>query len=140
MKNQEEKPKTTSRPRTEVEVLKKNFLEFLSISPSITYAAVKTGISRRTYYNWIKDKKFKKAVDEILKKRCEILEDVMYQTAMKGNPTLQIFLACNWMPEKYKNIQKVDIEGKEVIKINIQPIDSGNNEKGNREEKTGGTE
>jgi hypothetical protein len=112
-----------NRPKLLMNEKIKQFLEMFTNYPVIEYACAKVGITRQTYYNWLKkNKKFKKQVEEILKGRNEILEDVMMKTALKGNPTMQIFLACNWMPEKYRNIQKVDIEGKNIISVKIEPF------------------
>ncbi|MDW8056627.1 MAG: phBC6A51 family helix-turn-helix protein [Elusimicrobiota bacterium] len=96
--------------------LKKIFLEEYAEVPIISSVCKKLGISRTTFYNWLQsDKEFAEKVEELNKKRLSILEDAMYSHALKGNPTLLIFLACNWAPDKYKNIQKVDVSGSQVI-------------------------
>lgn len=124
------------RSKQQVEIEKENFLKAYAEKPIIAEACRASGLSKTTFYNLLKkDKEFAKQVEEINKKKCEILEDMMYYYALKGNPTLLIFLACNWMPEKYKNIQKVDITGQHMVTIKIQPFKNDNVKENTVEEK-----
>src|SRR3989338_2301545 len=58
---------------------KKMFLEFFEKSRGIiSVACQKIDICRATYYVWMKnDPKFRKAVEEIIKRRPEVLEERM---------------------------------------------------------------
>lgn len=132
----------SDRPTQQMVEAKKNFLQVYANTPIISASCKTVGISRETFYNWIKkDKEFAKKIEEINKKKCEVLEDMLYAYALKGNPTLLIFLACNWMPDKYKNIQKVDVNGQMITQIKIVPFKDKNDDKKEKEiEKTGFTE
>jgi hypothetical protein len=56
---------------------RKNFLEELKKIPVIQVACERTGISRMTYYRWIKQSKtFKKDVEEAIKVGNEVVCDV----------------------------------------------------------------
>jgi len=101
---------------------KKAITESLSTGVSITQACLGAGIARETFYLWLKDKRFAQAVEIAKRSRCVVLEDAMHKTALGGNATMQIFLACNLMPEKYKSVNhqvltfsKEIEEGKKVL-------------------------
>jgi hypothetical protein len=102
---------------------KQIIIKSLSGGSSVTTACMGADCSRDSFYEWLKnDKTFAKAVDTAKKSRCVVLEDAMFKTAINGNATMQIFLSCNLMPEKFKSVNhqvltfsKEIEEGKKVL-------------------------
>ena len=102
---------------------KQTILKSLASGSSVTTACIGADCSRDSFYEWLKnDKTFAKAVDTAKKSRCVVLEDAMFKTAIGGNATMQIFLSCNMMPEKFKSVNhqvltfsKEIEEGKKVL-------------------------
>jgi hypothetical protein len=102
---------------------KKALVDSLGNGVSITNACIGADVDRTTFYRWYwNDKRFAKAVENAKKSRCVTLEEAMHSTALKGNATMQIFLACNLMPDKYKSVNhqvltfsKEIEEGKKVL-------------------------
>ena len=102
---------------------KKVIIESLSTGVSVSKACKGAKLSRNAFYQYlIKDKSFRDAVEIAKKSRCVVIEDAMFKTAEAGNATIQIFLACNLMPEKYKSVNhqvltfsKEIEEGKKVL-------------------------
>lgn len=76
---------------------KKLFIDILERHRGIiTMVCEKTNIARATYYYWRKtDKEFAEKVDEITKAKPEILEDIMYVNAYKGDANAAKFLLAH---------------------------------------------
>lgn len=76
---------------------KKLFIDILERHRGIiTMVCEKTNIARATYYYWRKtDKEFREKVDEITNAKPEILEDIMYVEAYKGNANAAKFLLAH---------------------------------------------
>lgn len=61
------------------------FLEELERTPIVYIACEKTGISRNTFYRWIKeDKEFAKNADESLKRGIDLVNDVAESNVLNG--------------------------------------------------------
>lgn len=68
------------------------------------------GISRNTYYNWLKvDPTFKQGVLEEQDALLDLCESQLYKNVQAGKETSLIFLLCNKRPDEFKNIQRVDM-------------------------------
>jgi hypothetical protein len=79
-------PAEPSRRRT---ALRKRvtFLRELAQSGSVTYAAIRAGLERRTLYRWRdRDERFRVRWDAILERRGEVLFDHAYTLARNGTP------------------------------------------------------
>lgn len=104
-------------------IYKKAIIGALQSGNSVVSACEQLKITRKTFYEWLhKDKEFLSQYEEAIKSRCRVLEDAMFETAIGGNATMQIFLSCNWMPEKYHSIMKVDHTGKVGLGIEFVEI------------------
>lgn len=87
--------------------LKELFLNILEKNRGlISSVCEKTGIARGTYYNWLKtDKEFKEKVDEIMRAKPEMLEDILYVAAVKGDIGAAKFILSHTHPD-YKKKSK----------------------------------
>jgi hypothetical protein len=91
---------------------KKAFLQLLAMGNTIASICEGLDIAHDTYHNARKaDPEFALLVDEIKGIRHELVEDSLYQSALAGNVTAQIFYLCNREPEKWKSVnrQYVDV-------------------------------
>lgn len=109
--------------------LKKQFLEELKRVPVIQVACEKTGISRQTYYRWLKNnKEFEKQSEESLKEGVKFVND-MSETQLlnliKGGEFKAVAFWLKHRNDNYK--QKIEVttvekeqelteEQKEIIK------------------------
>lgn len=96
------------RERETTAINKKIFLDFFERSRGIvSIACQKIDISRSIYYVWMKkDSKFRKAVEEITKRRPEVLEDRMYAKAQEGDISALKFMLEYLHPRFKKPVQK----------------------------------
>jgi len=94
--------------------LKKVMIEALEKSLGVVTTACKlTGVSRRTYYDWLKhDKKFAEAVSEMDEIALDFAESKLHQQIRDGNPTSTIFFL------KTKGKRRGYVERTEVANIN----------------------
>lgn len=91
------------------EQIKKILIKNIELGNSVMKACENANINRDTFYAWYRsDKNFREEVEKAKLSRCIILEEAMFKSALEGNVTMQIFLACNWMPDKYKNLHKIE--------------------------------
>lgn len=76
---------------------KKLFIDILERHRGIiTMVCEKTNIARATYYYWRKmDKEFREKVDEITNAKPEILEDILYVEAYKGDMNAAKFILAH---------------------------------------------
>lgn len=90
--------------------LKELFLNILERNRGlITNVCEKTGISRGTYYNWLRtDKEFKEKVDEIMRAKPEMLEDILYVAAAKGDVGAAKFILSHIHPDYKKQKSEKD--------------------------------
>ncbi len=88
--------KESKQDRDSTAIYKELFLRTLERTRGvITVCCDKVGISRATYYVWMKnDPEFKSAVEEVLKLKADFLEEIMYVMATKD------FRATKYMLEK----------------------------------------
>lgn len=86
---------------------KRAFLAAFSRYPSISKAAKRAKIDRRTHYDWLSDDpEYVKAFAAAREEGAEALEDAMTDVAFDGNVTAAIFLLKGLKPEKYR--EKID--------------------------------
>jgi hypothetical protein len=93
---------------------KKVMIEALEKSLGIVTTACKlTGVSRRTYYDWLKnDKKFAEAVEEMDEIALDFAESHLHQNIKEGKETSTIFYL------KTKGKRRGYIERTEIANIN----------------------
>lgn len=105
-------------------LVKKTLLESLKSGASIVASCEGARISRETFYAWIhQDEQFGQDVQTAKDSRTEFVEDALYQNALKGNATAQIFFLCNRAPERWKNVHKVEAELNGDVPIAFVPYD-----------------
>ena len=81
---------------------KKILIQSLSTGVSVSDACLGADICRDSFYEWLKqDKHFAQAVETAKRSRCVVLEDAMHSTAIGGNATMQIFLACRFYSKSF---------------------------------------
>jgi len=87
------------------------FIASISAGNTTMKAADAAGVDRVTVYRWLQvDPALLARFEDAKKCRMTILDDAMFATAVNGSAALQIFLACNWDPARYKNTQYVDAQ------------------------------
>ena len=113
---------------------KSQLIQILTETPTITYACKKVGISRATYYRWIKDnpgfkKKVNRALDYGRKYWCEIAESALMKAIKDGNiHAVKYFLSNNdkrYIPKRSTYVPALDIKDIERYEFakRAQPID-----------------
>lgn len=105
--------------------IKNAIIQSLKNGDTLIHASELAKVNRQTVYNWMAtDKKFYKAVEEAKLSRVQVAEDALYKLIANGNVTAIIFFLCNRAPEKWKNVNKVDIEGKLQLPkpVVIEPV------------------
>ena len=81
---------------------KRAFLAALSRCGSISQAAKRAKVDRRSHYNWLKDPEYVEAYRQAVVEAGDALEDKLMELAHEGNVTSAIFLLKGLRPEKYR--------------------------------------
>ena len=104
---------------------KKELLEALIQSLGIvTTACKKVGISRTTYYDYLKDADFKKQVDDIAEVAVDFAESQLHKQIQTGNTTATIFyLKTKGKQRGYVERQEIDANINQTPKIIFQHAD-----------------
>lgn len=90
---------------------------------TITHAARKAGISRRTVYDWRQaDEEFALALHDCREQVTDDLEREAITRAKDGSDTLLIFMLKANRPEKYRENVKIEHAG--TIKQDLSSVDS----------------
>ena len=77
---------------TGMDTQKKAMLEALEKSLGVVSTACKAvGISRQTHYNWLKEDKYKTAVEELSEVAIDFAESHLHKLIKDGNPAATIF-------------------------------------------------
>ncbi len=89
---------------------KRAFLAAYSRCGSLSVAAKRAGIDRRTHYNWLVDPVYQEAFQQAAREAGDALEDKLHDVAHHGNVTAAIFLLKGLRPEKYRDQPLVSID------------------------------
>jgi hypothetical protein len=85
-------------------IKKRAFLAAYSRCGSLSRAAKRAGVDRRTHYNWKRaDPDYREAFLQATIEAGDSLEDKLMDLAHEGNVTAAIFLLKGLRPEKYKD-------------------------------------
>jgi len=106
---------------------KKALLEALEKALGVvTTACRQAGVGRTTYYEYLKDKDFKKQVEEIQDVALDFAESQLHQQIQDGNTAATIFL-LKTKGKKRGFVERQEITGAEGLPndITIKIIDSG---------------
>ena len=123
IKRNQERESTTRKKELFLNILERN-------RGMITIVCEKTSIARSTYYYWLKtDKEFKSKVDEIMRAKPEILEDILYIAAAKGDVNAAKFILSHTHPD-YKKKPKNE---KDTVVHIYHHVDKQDKSKGKEE-------
>jgi hypothetical protein len=90
---------------------KRAFLAAFSRCGSLSKAAKRAGVDRRTHYNWRKsDPSYAEAFEQAKLESADALEDTLNDMAHEGNVVAAIFLLKGLRPEKYRERSQVQVE------------------------------
>lgn len=107
----------------ETTIIKKSIIENLSQGNSVEGTCKKVKINKTTFYEWVKkDKQFAEDVEKARLSQVVVVEDALFKKAKAGNVTAIIFFLCNRSPEKWKNVQRVETEFPDGLKIILSNI------------------
>lgn len=81
---------------------------------NVTNACQACRITTRTFYRWMDEGgEFYDQADDIINRKTELVVTALFDSAIGGNVTAQIFILKNRQPEKWRDVQQ--IEGKILI-------------------------
>jgi hypothetical protein len=93
---------------------KRAFLAAYSRCGSISQAAKRPKVDRRTHYNWFReDLAYREAFQQASIEACDALEDRMKELAFDGNVAAGIFMLKSLRPEKYKDHKTIHLDLKD---------------------------
>ncbi len=99
--------------------------EFIRNNAMVQTTCDKIGITRKTYYEWLKDEKFKDAIDDAVERKLDRLESRVNDLVDKGDTTMTIFAAkCLLKNRGYKEKQEVEVNANVNVNVlNVDPIE-----------------
>mgnify|MGYP003339592422 CR=1 FL=1 len=97
-------------------------LESLEKGNSIERACQQCQLSRTVFYQWRnQSQEHAERFYTIIDSRTIVVEDALFNSAIKGNPTCQIFWLKNRAPERWK--EKVELNAEQQsLSINLVPV------------------
>lgn len=102
--------------------IREAFLKSLENGANITNAAKAAGVSLFCIWKWRKDSKtFDKRVNAVLDSRIQVVEDALYQNAVKNNNTqAQIFFLKNRSGGRWRDRFGIDFEDNVKITVKVE--------------------
>lgn len=95
---------------------KDRFLEAYAETGTVTHAATRAGIDRRTHYRWLQDdENYAEAFASAEQSVVDMLEGEAIRRATEGSDTLLIFLLKGLRPERYKERAHVTSEVRNTL-------------------------
>jgi hypothetical protein len=92
-------------------IKKRAFIAAFSRCGSLSKAAQRAKIDRRTHYNWLRDDPwYKQAFRQAIQEAGDALEDKLNDLAHEGNVTAAIFLLKGLRPERYRDSHYLKFE------------------------------
>jgi len=89
---------------------------------TVTASCEAAGISRKTFYRWLKaDTEFAELVAHTEQSATLCVEDALWNKAVDGNVTAMIFWLCNREADRWKNVNKVEVE--DITKYSDDKLD-----------------
>jgi hypothetical protein len=110
--------------REATSIKKRLFLQYLEKTRGVVTAVCeKVGISRATFYVWVKnDKEFRKNAQDILRRKPEVLEDMLFTKAMGGDVQSLKYLLDRTHPKFKKGKQKKVDEEVHIYHHKVEPV------------------
>jgi len=85
---------------TKKQILKKYFIEtYIKKMGNISKACEEVGIERKTFYNWMKEPKFKEMYDNAIKQHNDLIYSKIYKLAAKEDKDMLKFWAKTQMKD-----------------------------------------
>ncbi len=95
---------------------KQAVLSSIGFGCTVTEACRKANIGRTTFYNWLRDDDaFRDAVMHSEQLAIAAVEDALWAKAITGHPTAMIFYLCNRVPERWKNVNRIETEQLHIV-------------------------
>lgn len=108
-----------------IQKIQKRFIDvFVGNNGNISKTCKEIGISRGTYYNWIKDTKFDESIKEIEDVNIDFVESKLFELIDKNNITAIIYYLNNKGRKRGYNSPIVENEKTEPPKIILQVVDT----------------
>lgn len=86
---------------TKKQRLKNDFIEaYIRKMGNISKACEEIGIDRKTFYNWLKEPKFKEMYDNAIKKHNDLIYSKIYHIAAQGDKDMMKFWAKTQMKDR----------------------------------------
>ena len=93
------------------DAVKKSFIELLKAGNSRKAALEAVGVTRYTLRNhMLKDPDFATEVLDAEADAVEIVEDCLFDKCIRGNATAIFFYLCNRRPDRWRSINKLQVE------------------------------
>ncbi len=106
-----------------IQKIQKRFIDvFVNNNGNISKTCKELGISRGTYYNWIKENDFKDSIKEIDEINIDFVESKLFELIDKGNITAVIYYLNNKGKKRGYNNEGADVKNFEPPRIIIQTI------------------
>lgn len=102
---------------------------FIKNNALVQLSCEEAKITRETYYRWINDyPEFKKAIDDAVEHKLDLLENRLNKLIEKGDTQATIFATkCLLKHRGYKEKQEVEVSGNVNVNIlNVDPISNNN--------------
>jgi transposase-like protein len=94
-------------------------VELIAEGSNLSEAARAVGINRSTLFRWRQaDPEFDKAIRSAFVASVEALKREAERRAMNGSDKLLMFLLCNYAPDQFSNLQKLEHSGS----LNVQQL------------------
>jgi len=112
--------------------VKRQIVSLLLEGKARANACAEAGVSRATFYRWLKkDKRFAREVAEAEELAVMLVEDALYLKAIKGDVRAMIFFLTNKRPERWKAEGATIHEEDRKIIFEIVDANAGNKVQGN---------
>lgn len=96
---------------------------------NITKACELAQIDRSTHYEWLKDDNYRQQVEDIDLEKKDVGENALMKLVKQGHPQSVIFFNERYNKEKYSKKEEIQHSGEVDNHINIEIIDSNNENK-----------
>lgn len=98
---------------------------FIKNNAMVQTTCEEVGITKKTYYEWLKDEKFKTAVDDAVEHKLDLLESKLQKLIDKGDVTATIFaVKCLLKQRGYTEKKEVEVSGNLNVSIlSVDPIE-----------------
>ncbi|MGV9204337.1 MAG: helix-turn-helix domain-containing protein [Promethearchaeia archaeon] len=118
-------------------ILQKEFIKNYLQTKNITEAARKIGIERKTFYNWLKTKKFEEMFNNAIEQHNDKVEQLIYSLAESGDKEMLKFWAKHKMKDRgfieTQNLQHSGEVKNKIDKIEVEVIRTNNEQTQNKD-------